>query len=179
MKASPHTVLLDLLQQQDEKSFDYLYENYGGALYSVILRVVKQELDAEEILQEAMINIWKNLSTYDADKGSIFTWMLNIARNKAIDYTRSKRFKQKNQTIEPNVDIGQQAQLNIEVIDLKDVVADLGQEYREVLENVYFSGYTHEQTSEMLGIPLGTVKTRVRKAIMILRDFYKVNMTEL
>lgn len=170
---------MDLLQQQDEKSFDYLYENYGGALYGVILRVVKQELDAEEILQEAMINIWKNLSTYDADKGSIFTWMLNIARNKAIDYTRSKRFKQKNQTIEPNVDIGQQAQLNIEVIDLKDVVADLGQEYREVLENVYFSGYTHEQTSEMLGIPLGTVKTRVRKAIMILRDFYKVNMTEL
>lgn len=148
-------------------------------MYGVILRIVKQEHDAEEILQEAMVNIWKNISTYDVDKGSIFTWMLNVARNKAIDYTRSRRFKQKNQTIEPNVDIGQQAQMNVEVIDLRDVVADLGQEYREVLESVYFSGYTHEQTSEMLGIPLGTVKTRVRKAIMILRDFYQVNMTEL
>lgn len=145
----------------------------------MILRIVKQENDAEEILQEAMVNIWKNITTYDIDKGSIFTWMLNVARNKAIDYTRSRRFKQKNQTIEPNVDIGQQAQMNVEVIDLRDVVADLGQEYREVLESVYFSGYTHEQTSEMLGIPLGTVKTRVRKAIMILRDFYQVNMTEL
>ena len=85
--------LLELLRRQDRKAFNYLYDNYSDALYGVILKVVRTEETAQDLLQEIFVKIWKNIAQYDSSKGRLFTWMLNIARNTSIDYLRVNRLE--------------------------------------------------------------------------------------
>lgn len=147
---------------------------YSGALFGVISRIILQTEVAEDVLQETFMKIWKSSDSYDAGKGRLFTWMMNIARNLAIDKLRSKDFKNanKNQDIENNVDFidsQKEVTFNADAIGLKDMVTSLKPEFNLVLDMVYFKGYTHVEAAEELDLPLGTVKTRIRMAIMELR----------
>lgn len=147
---------------------------YSGALFGVISRIILQPEVAEDVLQETFIKIWKSADNYDPGKGRLFTWMMNIARNLAIDKLRSKDFKNanKNQDIENNVDFidaQKEVTFNADAIGLKDMVTSLKPEFNLVLDMVYFKGYTHVEAAEELDLPLGTVKTRIRMAIMELR----------
>ncbi len=147
---------------------------YSGALLGVIIRIVPQTELAEDLLQETFIRIWKSAGGYDASKGRLFTWMMNIARNLSIDKLRSKDFRNngKNHELENNVgviDIHQNTVFNAEVFGLKDMVTGLKPELFNVLNMVYFKGYTHVEAAEELNLPLGTVKTRIRLAIKALR----------
>ena len=167
--------LTALLQSKDEQLFDYLYKHYSAALFGVILKVVRGDDEmAQDLLQEAFTKIWRNLDKYDTTKGTIFTWMLNVARNTAIDYTRTQHFKNKNQTTDDlvGIDANDSQSLNIDAIGLRDLLQHLTPEQQRVLEYIYFKGFTHEETAEHLQMPLGTVKTRVRKAIMTLREYF-------
>ena len=151
-----------------------LYDMYGAALLGVIVRIVQQTELAEDLLQETFLKIWHASASYDASKGRLFTWMMNIARNLAIDKLRSKDFKNegKNQDIENNVAVidNQKKQiLNIELLGLRDLVTGLKPELATVLELVYYKGFTHTEAAEALNLPLGTVKTRIRMAIIELR----------
>src|SRR5688572_5036807 len=92
--------LVSELRQQSEKAFDYLYENYSSALYTVILTIVKEPQSAADVLQEVFIKIWRQIGLYDDTKGRLFTWMMRISRNAAIDIIRSKDFKNNNQNLE-------------------------------------------------------------------------------
>ncbi len=94
------TDLVLLLKQQDRTAFDYLYERYSGALYSVILNIVPDKETGNDILQEVFVKIWRQVEQYDPSKGRLFTWMLNIARNASIDFTRGKQFKNSRQNAE-------------------------------------------------------------------------------
>ena len=150
---------------------------YSGALLGVISRIIPQIEVAEDILQETFIKIWNSADSYDNSKGRLFTWMMNIARNLSIDKLRSKDFKNsgKNQDIENNVDfIDEQKKVtfNADHLGLKDMVTALKPEYNSVLQMVYFKGYTHVEAAEELNLPLGTVKTRIRMAIMELRKHF-------
>ena len=89
------------LKAKDQNSFRYLYDNYSGALYSIVLQVVPDKDVASDVLQEVFVNIWKKIESYDPTKGRLFTWMLNVARNLAIDMVRSKAYQnsQKNQSL--------------------------------------------------------------------------------
>lgn len=163
------------LKRKERTAFSYLYDNYASALFGVIRRVIEAEEVANDVLQEAFVKIWKNIDQYDASKGSIFTWMLNICRNTAIDETRSKNFRKdaQNQNVEDYVSvIDNQAKVELRVdhIGLKDVVAKLKPEHKELIDKVYFGGYTHDEVSKELNIPLGTVKTRIRAAMQHLRE---------
>lgn len=164
--------LVDLLQQRNEKAFSYLYDNYSGALYGIVNAIVPDTETASDVLQNVFVNIWKKIETYDPSKGRLFTWMLNIARNASIDELRSKGHKdsQKNQPLGENVDVaGPVTGPLTDDVGLRKVLSRLKEEWRVLVELSYFQGFTHEEISKILGIPLGTVKTRIRSALIHLR----------
>lgn len=169
--------LIRKLKSQDTMAIQALYDMYSGALLGVISRVIQQTEVAEDLLQETFIKIWNSADSYDSSKGRLFTWMMNIARNLSIDKLRSKDFKNstKNQDIENNVDFidtQREVTFNADVLGLKEMVTALKPDLNKVLDMVYFKGYTHVEAAEELNLPLGTVKTRIRMAIMELRKHF-------
>jgi RNA polymerase sigma factor (sigma-70 family) len=169
--------LVSKLKAQDTIAIQALYDMYSGALLGVISRIVPQKEVAEDLLQETFLKIWNSAISYDSTKGRLFTWMMNIARNLSIDKLRSKDFRNagKNQDIENNVDfIDSQKEItfNADLLGLKEMVTALKPEFNSVLNMVYFKGYTHVEAAEELNLPLGTVKTRIRMAIMELRKHF-------
>ena len=162
------------MKERDNRAFSYLYENYSSALYGIILPIVQEAEQANDILQEVFLNIWRKIETYDPTKGRLFTWMLNIARNASIDTLRSKSFQnsRKNQPLADNVNWNRYSQTqNVDNIGLKKILENLKDEQRTLVELAYFKGYTHEEIAAMEGIPLGTVKTRIRAALIQLRNY--------
>lgn len=170
--------LVALLKSKDARAYSLLYDNYSAALFGVISKVVSAEEIAEDILQDVFVKIWKNIENYDATKGRLFTWMLNIARNASIDYSRSKQSKMdtKLQDLEHSryeVNKHNVLQNNTDFIGVKEQVAQLKEDHRVLIDMLYFEGYTQEDAAKELNIPLGTVKTRVRAAIVKLRETFK------
>lgn len=164
--------LVALLQERNEKAFGYLYDNYSSALYGIVNSIITDKEIANDVLQNVFINIWRKIESYDASKGRLFTWMLNIARNASIDELRSKGFRhaQQNQSLNENVDVtGASAGPTVEDVGLKKVLTNLKSEWRVLVDMSYFQGFTHEEISKILDIPLGTVKTRIRSALSQLR----------
>lgn len=160
------------MRQHDEKAFSYLYDNYSGALYGIINSIVTDKEIANDVLQNVFVNIWKKIGSYDAGKGRLFTWMLNIARNASIDELRSKgsRNAQKNLPLDPVTDTGGLSAAPVfDDVGLKKVLSKLKTELRVLLDMSYFQGFTHEEIARILDIPLGTVKTRIRTALIQLR----------
>ena len=167
-----------MLQQQDQTAFSYLYDNYAAALLGIINSIVSEKESANDVLQEVFLNIWKKISLYDSTKGRLFTWMLNIARNAAIDKIRSKSYKDslKNQPFPENVDINTNRGIiapDVKDVGLKKILLTLKEEQRLLIDLSYFQGYTHEEISNALNIPLGTVKTRIRSTLILLRTMIK------
>lgn len=171
----PEESLVALLKSGSRDGFNYLYKNYSGGLYGTIMKVVSDEATAQDVLQEAFVKIWHNIGHYDATKGRIYTWMLNICRNAAIDKLRSRGeiMKSKIQTGEhvvSNVSEGRKTEQNTDTIGLKSMVAGLRPEYASIVDLAYYQGYTLEEISRTLDVPLGTVKTRMRAAMQQLRQ---------
>lgn len=166
--------LVSLLQQRNESSFSYLYDNYAGALSGVIHAIIPDPETVKDVLQEVFISIWKKIGLYDPSKGRLFTWMLNVARNAAIDKVRSKSFQNalKNRDLPDHVDThisGTVVAPQTDDVGLQKVLMKLKEEYRVLIDLSYLQGYTHEEIAKTLDIPLGTVKTRIRTALMHLR----------
>ena len=164
------------LKAKDEQAFSYLYDHYSGSLYSIILQIVKSPETANDILQEVFVSIWRKIESYDPIKGRLFTWMLNISRNASIDLLRSKNYQnsQKNQEITDNVyGLNQVNQTSIDSIGLSKFLGKLRPEQRVLIELAYFKGFTHDEIAQLEDIPLGTVKTRIRSALLQLREFLK------
>jgi RNA polymerase sigma factor (sigma-70 family) len=170
--------LVSLLRNRDNKAYAHLYDNYAAALYSIILQIVNDAELANDVMQEVFVNIWRRIEQYDAGKGRLFTWMMNIARNASIDTLRSRSYQnsRKNQSIQDNVDTLQVTdviQPGIDTIGLRKMLEKLKDEQRVLIELAYFKGYTHEEIAELEKIPLGTVKTRIRNALIQLRGLLK------
>ena len=164
--------LLKGLQSHDEHAFSFLYDHYSKALFSIILPIIQQQESAEDVLQEVFVKIWQNIKLYDASKGRLYTWMLNIARNQSIDRTRSKDFNNRSKTTELSETVynnRQGADAKIDDVGLTKTLSQLPDESRKLLELAYYQGYTQEEIANMLNIPLGTVKTRIRTTIIHLR----------
>ena len=166
-------------QQKDVKAYEKLYNLYCDSISGVVYNIVKNNDVAQEITQDVFIKAWNKGDTYSAKKGRFFTWLLNIARNAAIDYTRSKKFKQSKQNLNADffVDILESSSsLDSETntIGLKEFVTKLGETCKSVIELLYFKGFTQKEASEELNIPLGTIKTRNRSCIGELRTMLGV-----
>jgi RNA polymerase sigma factor (sigma-70 family) len=185
-KRSPlatESVLVEKLLQRDDEAFRWLYDHYSAALYGVLLKVVREEEQAQDLLQEVFVKIWNNLSQYDTKKGRLFTWMLNIARNTAIDAIRAGKSMSRPSSAQTlatdeagTFAVDREYAIspeNPDHIGLHEVVEQLRPERKQLIDLVYFSGYTHEEAADELGLPLGTVKTRIRSALQELKKLFK------
>lgn len=169
--------LIALLQQKSREGFNYVYKQYSAALFGIIKKVVADENTAQDVLQEAFVKIYKNVEKYDATKGRLYTWMLNIARNTAIDKLRSKGEVmqgkiQKGDDIVYGSEHEQQTEQATDTIGLRKIVDELDPQYKTIVELAYFKGFTLNEIAKSTETPLGTVKTRMRKAINVLRKHY-------
>jgi RNA polymerase sigma factor (sigma-70 family) len=168
--------LIMALKAGDDQAFSFLYDHYSGSLYSIILQIVKDPETAKDVLQEVFVNIWRKIDSYDPVRGRLFTWMLNISRNASIDVLRSKNYQnsRKNQEITDTV-YGKVpvSQTGTDSIGLSKFLGKLKPGQRVLIELAYFKGYTHEEIAEIEEIPPGTVKTRIRNALLQLREYLK------
>lgn len=169
---------LDKLVQQfknkDPQAFETLYEMYHKNVSGIVFNIVRDQEVAEEVTQDVFIKAWNNSESYSAKKGRFFTWILNIARNAAIDKTRSKEFNKKSKNLDAQIFVDiLEDQVNLDsqtdTIGLRTFVGKLADTCKKLIELLYFKGYTQKEASENLEIPLGTVKTRNRNCLSNLR----------
>jgi RNA polymerase sigma-70 factor, ECF subfamily len=169
--------IIELLRSHKAEGVSLLYDKYSGALYGTILRVVHSKELAEEVLQDTFTKAWRNIDSYDMTKGRLYTWLINIARNSAIDATRAKNFKQQNQSLDNvvnTIDTQQSTSINPDTIDIQRLTYKLAPEYKVLIDLVYFQGFTQAEAAEHLAMPLGTVKTRLRAAMGMLKQLFSL-----
>lgn len=168
--------LMDL-QQRDSLSFRRLYMLHGASLLGIIMRVVPAREIAEDILQDSFVKIWKSINTFDPGKGKLFTWMARLARNCAIDYKRGKTFAKssRNEDIDSvysQVDHFHHVPDQTDTIGVRELMCVLTASQKQILDLIYFHGYTQAEVSDELQIPLGTVKSKIRLAVRELRLYF-------
>ena len=164
--------MIQMLKHQDERVISLIYSQYSHILFNVILRIVKHEDLAQDIFQESLVKIWKKGALYDESKGSLFTWVVSVCRNAAIDATRSKSYKLRAKQVQEDqiVQIPEkEAPQGLMAEKLGEVLHLLTEDQKLLINLSFFQGYTHEEIAKKLDIPLGTVKTRIRAAIKKLR----------
>jgi RNA polymerase sigma factor (sigma-70 family) len=164
------------LQQKDQQVFSYLYDNYAPALNAVIYKMVENRELSEDILQEAFVKIWNNFASYDKTKGRLFTWMLNLTRNLTIDTLRSKSYKKQtkisgDENIVSNIQDSNSGIEKFDSLGLAKQLSNLKPDQKTIIDLAYFNGFTQDEISKQLNIPLGTVKTKMRSAIIELRKY--------
>lgn len=172
--------LLPLIYKKDERAFTLLYDMYSKSLFGVISNLIKNQEEAEDVLQDVFVKIWKNIDSYNEEKGRLFTWMVNITRNTTIDKLRSKGYNnsQKNLSAEHFVyllDDNTRLTNKIDSIGIREFVKKLKPKCIKIIDLLFFKGYTQQETSEELEIPLGTVKTQNRNCINELRNLLQVS----
>ena len=171
--------LLPLLLRKEERAFTQLYDMYSKSLFSIITNLIKDREEAEDVLQEVFVKIWKNIDTYNQSKGRLYTWMLNITRNTAIDKLRSKGYNNSQKNLSSDnfvhlLDDSNKLTNKIDSIGLRDFVNKLKPKCIQLIDLLFFKGFTQQEASEELVIPLGTVKTQNRMCMNDLRNYLKV-----
>ncbi|HMC02246.1 MAG TPA: sigma-70 family RNA polymerase sigma factor [Flavobacteriaceae bacterium] len=172
-------LLISKFQQKDERAFNSLYNMYSESMHGIIYNIVRDNNIAEEVMQDVFIKAWNNSASYSPQKGRFFTWILNIARNAAIDKTRSKSFKNSKKNLDSQlfVDILQNNESldnKTDAIGIAKFVKKLKKKCIKVIELLYFKGYTQKEASETLEMPIGTIKTRNRNCINELRNMLEI-----
>ncbi len=169
-------ILIKKIRERDSSVMEIVYQKYALSLFGVIYNITGSKESSEELLQEVMLTIWQKIGTYDANKSRFYTWIVRIARNKSIDSRKTRAFKneQKTQTHENIVSIVDNLKDNSfdsEYFDIVSFVEELNTKYLQVVKLLYFEGYSQAETADKLDIPLGTVKSRIRKALEILKKY--------
>ena len=170
------------LRQHDEAAYQFLFDNYASPLFAIIKQIVSKQEVAEDILQETFVKIWQNITSYDASKGRLYVWMVSVARNISIDRMNSKTLSKqnapssflKNLFITFNVE-----ESKISDEDLKKVLTALPDEEAKLIDLAYFKGFTQEEISKILMIPVNTVKEEMRNTIESLRNTIKSYVNDI
>jgi RNA polymerase sigma-70 factor (ECF subfamily) len=172
--------LMPLVEVGDAEAFAALYDRNGRMAYSLAYRMVGDKQEAEDVVQEAFIKVWRSAGGYRVGRGSVRTWILSIVRNRGIDHIRSRtsrgrmqeKFEASAPTSEPSEPFAE-AWRNTQQGQVRQALKALPQEQLQILELAYFSGYTHIEIAERLDLPLGTVKGRMRLGLQKMRDFFQ------
>lgn len=165
-------LLIKQLQNKDSNALSNLYDKYSGALYGVIIRICKNEAQAQDILQETFLQIWQKSNLYDPKKGKFYTWAYRIARNKTLNSLRNsdKLIQNEDLSVYENKEV---EEVSIDTLGIKGSLEKLDPHHRRALELLYFQGLTHREAYTEMGVPLGTFKSYVRQALKKLRESYQ------
>lgn len=164
------------IQRQDARALETLYDRYGVLTYSLALRVLGDPHDAEEVVQESFVNVWRAAKTYRSDRSSVRSWLLSIVHHRAIDKLRRRQSRiqpvalDDEMTIPDQADVWQEVAQRLTGDDIRRALGALPPEQRETLELAYFKGYTHSQIAQLMEVPLGTVKGRMRMGLHKLKS---------
>jgi RNA polymerase sigma-70 factor, ECF subfamily len=169
--------VMQLVQQGDPRAFELLYDRHGGAAFSLAYRMVGDRAVAEDISQEAFLSIWRSRLRYQADRGSVRTWMLGVVHHRAIDALRRNlvhdRRRASGEGIEEREEAPERTDVEAarreEARQVRSAIDTLPEDQSRVIELAYFGGFTHSQIAEMLEMPIGTVKGRMRLGLEKLR----------
>jgi RNA polymerase sigma-70 factor, ECF subfamily len=171
--------LLQRIVARDTAALAELYDHHSQLLFGLILRIVRDRPEAEEILQEVFVRVWMRAETYDAQLGGPLPWIVRVARNLAIDRLRARQIRAAIDTpggmvrteLASDIQSPEAAVLAAERHDaLADALASLPAEQRQLIEAAFFEGYTHSELAQRFGLPLGTVKTRIRNGMIAMRQ---------
>lgn len=173
--------LLALILRREEPALAVIYTRYGALVYTIALRITGDRQTAEEVMQDVFQSVWQTSAGYQIGLGAFASWLVGIARHRAIDATRSKRERARlrEQTIEPGAVIEQTGALDNEIVqfDTREAVRaaldTLPANQRQAIELAYYGGLTRVEIAERLGEPIGTVKTRLRLGLLKLRDLLR------
>jgi len=172
-----NTRLLSRIAQGDEDAFTLFYDQFAHGLYSLVFRILNDARETEDVLQEGFTQIWKKAATYDGNRSSAFTWAVMIMRNKAIDHIRSRQRQARvveeaalASPDEPDVQEDDGVFQNEKKVIVRAALEKIPEEQRQAIQLAFFSGLTQMQIAEKLGEPLGTVKARIRRGLLKLRD---------
>lgn len=173
--AAEDAYLLDRVQRGDDGAMAMLFDRYSKVVYSVSLRVLRDAAAAEDVLQEIFMQIWRNPAGFVATRGSLGGWLAVVARNRSIDTLRRKRpTEQVEDAVLPSpANLADDAERNLLMERARAAIVTLPLEQRKTLEMAFFDGLTHTEIAEMTGDPLGTVKTRIRSALISLRKAFQ------
>jgi RNA polymerase sigma-70 factor, ECF subfamily len=170
------SALLTRIGQRDENAMEDLFRRYSGAVYSVALRVLHDSGQAEDVLQEVFLQLWRDPTVFVQQRGSLGGWLVVVARNRAIDLLRRRKPTDsvEDVVLASSVNVAEEAERNTIMQKVRQVIAGLPQEQRNTLELAYFEGLSHTEIASRTGDPLGTVKTRIRQALISLRKAFPV-----
>lgn len=171
--------LVSLVEQGDAEAFAMLYDRHSRPAYSLAYRMMGEKQAAEDLLQDALLKVWRAAASYRPERGSVRTWILSIVHNRGIDQLRSlasrRRTQERVEASAPRVQPSEaftQAWRNTQREQVREALGTLPAEQLKILELAYFSGYTHVEISELLGVPLGTVKGRMRLGLKKVKDYF-------
>ncbi len=164
--------LIQQLKNKEERALSLLYDKYSGAIYSVILKMIRDEGKAQNLLQDTFITVWDKAESYDTDKGRFYTWVYRIAKNKTLNVLRKTDLLI--QTDDFSVYDNKEDAISIdpEYLELNGAVTTLEAHHKEAIELVYFKGLTHKEAHQEMDVPLGTFKSYIRQALKELRETY-------
>lgn len=173
-------VLMERVVGRDQEAFAELYDRWAGRLLALVVQVLVDHSQSEEVLQEVFLEVWRRAESFDPDKGSLRAWLVTLARRRAVDRVRSSQAArdrdQRWSAAMPEVDLTvQSVEDNLEAEELRQALAAVGEPHRSTLVLAYFTGLTHAQIATRTGVPLGTVKTRVRDGLIKLRTHLGVS----
>jgi RNA polymerase sigma-70 factor, ECF subfamily len=170
------SALLTRIGQRDENAMEDLFRRYSGVVYSVALRVLHDSGQAEDVLQEVFMQLWRDPTVFVQQRGSLGGWLVVVARNRAIDLLRRRKPTDsvEDVVLASSVNVAEEAERNTIMQKVRQVIAGLPQEQRNTLELAYFEGLSHTEIASRTGDPLGTVKTRIRQALISLRKAFPV-----
>jgi RNA polymerase sigma-70 factor (ECF subfamily) len=165
------TTMLTRIGQRDENAMEAVFRRYSGPVYSVALRVLRDTGQAEDILQEVFLQLWRKPAAFVQNRGSLGAWLVVIARNRAIDVLRRRKPSDSvdDVVLTSPINVADEAERNIAMQRVRGVIANLPEEQRRTLDLAYFEGLSHTEIASRTGDPLGTVKTRIRQALITLR----------
>lgn len=172
------------IQDRDEQAVEELYKRYGGPLFSLAYQVTRSDRFAQDVVQEVFVAVWKDAARFDPARGAVGPWLFSLARHKAIDLVR-REASIRRRTVDVDLsleqasdDVHHEAWLNVRRDRVREAIAELPPAQREALELAFFAGLTHVEVAERLGIPLGTAKTRIRTALLRLREHLGTSLSE-
>jgi RNA polymerase sigma-70 factor (ECF subfamily) len=174
--ADDEKALMQRIALGDEAAFEALYDRYSRLLYSLLLSVVKHPPEAQDLLQEVFLHIWRQAKNFDAGRGNVYSWLVTMTRHRAIDRLRSKGFRERQQELHDDDSVLMLPDSALSPLDsitvmeqrerVRDALDKIPSEQRDALMLAYFQGYTQTEIATLLQIPLGTIKTRMRQGLL-------------